>query len=242
MFQEDPMLRLTLYKDRNFRLAIFVQWIGIFSLFGLNFMLPLFLQSVHHMGAAETGQVLIPMGVVAFITMNVSGKMYYSTGPRTLIVAGLAFLGLTTAAWSLTNSTTLIPIVMLIVAGRGLGLGLFSQIVQVVAYNAVPDGQMPRATSLVQVGQRMNSAFSTAILTTVLVVSLSWAGAPAGTSVVAGTAPLDMTIKAFHDAFYLMTLMSIVGIGIAFFIRDPRWEQHRQQSQRSRELIALEAD
>jgi DHA2 family multidrug resistance protein len=188
--QDDPMLRLTLFKDRNFRLAVFVQWIGIFSLFGLNFMLPLFLQSVHQMDPAETGRVLIPMGIVAFITMNLSGKLYYRTGPRTLIIAGLLFLALTTIAWSQTSSNTSIAVLMIIVAGRGLGLGLFSQIVQVVAYNAVPDGQLPRATSLVNVGQRMNSAFATAILTTILIVALAHSGAPAGTSIADGSAPL----------------------------------------------------
>jgi MFS family permease len=174
--------------------------------------------------------------------MNLSGKLYYTTGPRPLIVSGLAFLALTTVAWSLTDANTSIPVVMIIVAGRGLGLGLFAQMVQVVAYNAVPDGQMPRATSLVNVGQRMNSAFATAILTTVLVVSLAHSGAPPGTSVIEGTAPLPDTMMAFRYAFYLMTLMSIVGIVIAFFIRDPRWEEQRRVGQRSAEKVLVEAE
>jgi len=71
------MLRLRLFADPNFRLSIWVQWIGIFSLFGLNFLIPLFLQTVRGMDAAQAGQVLIPMGIVAFITMNVGGKLYY---------------------------------------------------------------------------------------------------------------------------------------------------------------------
>ncbi len=238
----DPMLQLRLYADRNFKLSVIVQWIGIFSLFGLNFMLPIFLQSVYGMGAAETGRVLIPMGIVAFITMNLSGKLYYTTGPRPLIVSGLFFLALTTVAWSLTDTNTSIPVIMIIVAGRGLGLGLFAQMVQVVAYNAVPDGQMPRATSLVNVGQRMTSAFATAILTTVLVVSLAHSGAPAGTSVIEGTAPLPNMITAFHYAFYLMTVMSLVGVVIAFFIHDPRWEEARREGKRSAEKVLVEAD
>jgi DHA2 family multidrug resistance protein len=240
---EDPMLRLTLFNDRNFRLAAFVQWIGIFSLFGLNFILPLFLQSVRGMDAAETGRVLIPMGIVAFITMNVAGKLYYRTGPRPLIISGLLCLALTTAAWSQVHADTSALLIMIVVAGRGLGLGLFSQIVQVVAYNTVPDGQLSRATSLVNVGQRMNSAFSTAILTTVLVVALAHTGAPAGSSIVDGTAPISNMLESFQVAFLIMTAMSLVGVVIAWFIRDPRWEEHRGlESHDAGELLAVEVE
>ena len=73
-----------------FRLAIFVQWIGIFSLFGLNFIMPLFLQRVHGFGAAEAGRILLPMGVVAFITMNVAGQLYYRLGPRPIVMTGIS--------------------------------------------------------------------------------------------------------------------------------------------------------
>jgi DHA2 family multidrug resistance protein len=229
----DPMLRLRLFGDPMFRLAIFIQWIGFFSLFGLNYLSPLFLQRAHGLGAAEAGQVLLPTGIVAFITMNAAGKLYYRAGPRPLIMSGLVVLAVTTAAWSQIDQDTSLVLIMVVVAGRGLGLGLFAQTVQIVAYNAVPDGQLSRATALVNVGQRIDGALATAVLTTVLVVSLQISGSPAGTSISDGTAPVPLMVRAFRDAFLLMTALSVVGLVLAFFVRDRVLEQFRKDPARS---------
>ena len=221
----DPMLRLSLFKDAMFRLAIFVQWVGIFSLFGLNFLVPLFLQRVQGFGAAEAGRILLPMGLVAFISMNAAGQLYYKLGPRPLVMFGMTTLLITTIAWGVVNETTPNWVLMIIVSLRGLGLGMFGQIVQVVAYNAVPKQDLSRATGLVNVGQRIDTAFSTAVLTSILILGMHLAGAPQGTSIAAGTAPVHDMLVAFRYAFYFMTCMCILGLAMAFFLRDKLWEE-----------------
>lgn len=225
----DPLLRIRLFADPMFRLAIGIQWIGFFSLFGLNFLMPLFLQRAHGLGAAEAGQVLLPMGVVAFITMNTAGRQYKRFGPRPLVITGLGVLALTTFLWSRIDENTGIIPIMFVVAGRGLGLGFFGQTVQLVAYNTIAAGEIPRATSLVNVGQRIDGALATAVLTTVLVFSLQWVGAPAGTSISAGTAPVPLMVEAFHYAFLVMTALCVVGMVMAFFLRDRVLEEYRRQ-------------
>jgi len=225
----DPLLRIRLFADPMFRLAIGVQWIGFFSLFGLNFLMPLFLQRAHGLGAAEAGQVLLPMGVVAFITMNIAGRQYKRFGPRPLVIIGLGVLALTTFLWSRIDENTGIIPIMFVVAGRGLGLGFFGQTVQLVAYNTVPPGEIPRATSLVNVGQRIDGALATAVLTTVLVFSLQWVGAPAGTSISAGTAPIPLMVEAFRYAFLVMTALCVVGMVLALFLRDRVLDEYRRE-------------
>lgn len=225
----DPMLQVRLFAIPMFRLAIFVQWIGFFSLFGLNYLMPLFLQRAHGLGAAEAGQVLLPMGVVAFITMNTAGRLYHRLGPRPLVISGLTVLAVTTVAWSRVGADTPVPVIMVIVTGRGLGLGLFSQTVQLVAYNSIPSQQIPRATALVNMGQRINGALSTAILTTVLVIGLQFTDAPAGTSIAAGNAPSGAMVTAFHEAFLVMTVLSLLGLGLALFVRDHVLEAARHE-------------
>ena len=216
----DPMLQLRLFGDRMFRLATVTQWVGFFSLFGLNFLLPLYLQTALGFGAAKTGLVLLPMGAVAFVTMNIAGRSYNRLGPRPLAISGLAVLALTTLLWSrVTPSTGVLPIALL-AGGRGLALGLFAQTVQMVAYNTVPEGQMSRATALMNVGQRINGALSAAILTTVLAISLSLHGAPAGSSVTDGSAPVRFVESAFHEAFLVMTVLAAVGALLAWFLHD----------------------
>lgn len=216
----DPMLRIRLFGDPVFRLALFVQWIGFFSLFGLNFLMPLFLQQARGLGAAEAGEVLLPMGIVAFITMNLAGRGYRRIGPRPLAIGGLVVLAITTLLWARIDEHTGLLFVMVVVALRGLGLGMFGQTVQLVAFNALQPAEIPRATSLVNVCQRIDGALSAAILTTVLGIGLVIAGAPAGASIGEGTSPIPETVRAFHIAFLVMTALSVVGVALAFFLRD----------------------
>ena len=241
----DPMLQVGLFKDKMFALASCTQWIGFFSLFGLNFILPIYLQTAHGWGAAETGLALLPMGVVAFITMNLAGRMYNRVGPRPLAMSGLAVLALTTFLWSVVDEHTSIVAIMVLVGGRGLALGLFSQTVQMVAFNTVPEGQMPRATALVNTGQRLTGALSSAVLVTALTMSLAAHGAPAGSSVTgANQAPLGLMLIAFKDMFLVMTAISFAGFGLAFFLRDRvlnAWQQEQVRGEAAMEA-SLEAE
>jgi predicted MFS family arabinose efflux permease len=212
-----------------FRLAMVVQWIGIFSLFGLNVIIPLYLQRVHELSPSEAGRLLIPMGIVAFITMNIVGKFYNRLGPRPIIMSGLTVMAISTMLWSLTTPGTSNLLILVLVSLRGLGLGMFGQFIQIVAYNTVKQEDMPRATSLVTTGQRLTTAFSTAILSSVLVVGLTLTNAPEGTSIAAGTAPIDDQQTAFRYVFYLMTILSCVGILLASRLRDEAVERQHEK-------------
>src|SRR5262249_38071707 len=149
-----------------------------------------------------------------------AGRLYHRLGPRPLVTAGLIALAVTTWLWSRGDEHTSIAWIMVVVAGRGLGLGMFAQNVPLVAYNTVPQGPMPRATALGNVGQRLMGAASTAVLTTALVIGLHSAGAPAGTSIADGTAPVPLMVTAFQDTFLLMTVVSLAGVLLAYFLRD----------------------
>jgi len=245
--QRDPMLQLRLFVEPMFRLAVCTQLIGFFSLFGLNFVLSLFLQLAHGWGAAQTGVALLPMGIASFVTMNLAGRMYNRVGPRPLAAIGFLVLALTSLLWSFVDEHTgLIPVLFLS-SGRGFALGLFAQTVQMVAYNTVQDGQMPRATALVNVTQRINGGLSAAVLTTVLGLSLHAQGAAAHTSVTSTGLPLGEMIKAFHTTFYLMAGLSLVGFLLSLRLRDRLLEAHKRGMlpggivEAAKELEAVEA-
>lgn len=221
----DPMLRIRLFGVQMFRRSLMIQWLGIFSIFGLNIVVPLYLQRVQGMSPAEAGEVLLPMGFCAFFTMNVAGKFYNRIGPRPIVLTGMSVLALTTVGWSFVDAGTGTLWLVVLVCGRGFAMGMFGQMVQVAAYNAIPPDEISRATSLVNVCQRITTAFATATLTTVLIVGLGLTNAPAGTSIAAGDAPVDAMAQAFQYAFYLMTAITIAGIALALSLRDPVLEE-----------------
>jgi hypothetical protein len=80
--------------------------------------------------------------------------------------------------------------------------------------------------------QRMISSVTTAVLTTILIAAVGWHGAP-GTSIAKGTAPLGVTVSAFHDAFYVMSGVTVVGFILSLFVTDPVLAEHNRRLDRS---------
>ncbi|HWO93601.1 MAG TPA: DHA2 family efflux MFS transporter permease subunit [Dehalococcoidia bacterium] len=231
---DDPLLRVALFREPIFALGMGIQFVMQFSLFGLQFLLPLFLQTAHRLSPAETGLVLLPSGIATFITMNFSGRTYNRFGPRVLAVIGLLILIATTGLFSRTTEHTSILTIGALATLRGAAMGFCMMPVQTALFNTVPQQFVTRATALTNVGFRLYGAVSTAVLTTVLTLSLGWHGAPEGSSITRGTAPLNFMSKAFDDAFLLMTGVTAIALLLALFLRDPVLEAVRRGEEEPR--------
>ena len=227
LHQDDPMLRLQLFSNKMFTLAMLIIFINMFTLFGLQYVLPLFLQQVHGVGAATTGQLLLPGGITAFATMTVAGQYYNRLGPKPLVTSGLLVMIVTTLGLSRIGATTNTLLISGFAALRGVALGLAMPTIQTAGFNCVPEGQTSRAAAMVNGFQRMFSSVTTALLTTILVTSLAWHGGSG--SIAEGTATRGPMVKAFHDAFYAMTAVSVLGLGLAFFARDPVLQARKRE-------------
>jgi hypothetical protein len=106
-------------------------------------------------------------------------------------------------------------------------MGFCMMPVQTAAYNTIPQQDMARATSLVNVMIRLFASMTTAALTTFLIFALGQHGA-AGASITGGTAPISALTAAFDDAFILMSGVTIIGMFLALFLRDPVVEAARK--------------
>ncbi len=216
----DPLLQLRLFANPMFTIAMLLNFVTQFSLFGIQFLLPLFLQRAHGLGAAQTGLILFPSGIFSFIFMNLSGRSYNRLGPRPLALSGLAVLFISTLALSRITATTGLTMIAGLASLRGIAMGLCMMPVQTAAYNTVAQHMMPRATALTNVLFRVYGSASTALLTTTLIFSLSLHGAPAGSSITSGNTPVNYLVNAFQDGFLLMAIVCVAGMGLALFLED----------------------
>jgi EmrB/QacA subfamily drug resistance transporter len=240
--QREPLLQLRLFASPMFALGMVINFVTQFSLFGMQYVLPLMLQQVHQLGAAKTGLLLFPSGIFSFLTMNASGRIYNRVGPRPLAISGLAVLLVTTGWLSRLDAQANLILIATLASLRGLAMGLCMMPVQTAAYNTVPRELMTRATALSNVLFRIFGAGSTAILTTVLLLSLRAQGAPEGSTVTSGTTPLPLLSNAFNASFLAMAVMAAVGIVLSLFLRDQVLENLRgKPASANREGLQLEA-
>jgi len=240
--RRQPLLQVRLFERPMFALAMSINFVTQFSLFGIQFLLPLLLQQARGLGAAATGLMLFPSGITSFIAMNVSGRIYNRVGPKRLALSGLAVLFVTTGLLGRTTEHTSLFAIAFLASLRGIAMGLCMMPVQTAAYNTVPQEEMAHATALSNVLFRIFGSAGTAILTATLVVSLHLQGAPAGATVTSGTAPIHLLENAFDHAFLLMAAVTLVGMALAWFLRDPVLEGLRAPAPMQTERTALAAE
>ncbi len=169
----EPLLDLRLFKNRVFLNASLLGYVSVIALFGAEFLMPLFLQSLRGKSAFETGLILLPMAITAGVSTIISGRLYDRLGPRPLVAFGFAMLIINTWQLSQIQADTSINYIMLLLALRGLAVGTTVQPTFVTALSVVPLNNIPRGSSLTNATRQVVQSIGVAILATVLASSLS---------------------------------------------------------------------
>jgi EmrB/QacA subfamily drug resistance transporter len=165
------LLDLSLFRIRRYGFGNVVALVVSLGEFGLLFVLPLWIQSVHGLNPLETGAIVAFLAVGAIVSGGLARKASALLGPTRVVrlgmileVIGIIWVGLTLGVdrnpWWLT-----VPLVV-----YGLGVGFASaQLTNVVLADVPPikSGQASAVTSTFrQIGTALGSAIIGAILFT----------------------------------------------------------------------------
>jgi EmrB/QacA subfamily drug resistance transporter len=176
-FQAEPLVPLSLFRNRNFSL---MNWIGTamsFAMQGIFLPLTIYTQSVLGMTPLVSGLTFAPMSIASGILSPFAGRLVDRIGGKYLLMAGLAIFGAGIAimtAIATVNSTIFTFMPPLIVTGIGMGL-IFAPMITMAMRDIKP--QMAGAASGVlnttrQVGMAVGAAVVGAVLQNRLAASL----------------------------------------------------------------------
>ncbi|MEV6975085.1 MFS transporter [Kitasatospora sp. NPDC093806] len=188
--RRDPMLDLGLLADRTFRWSVLAATLVSVVLFGAFFVLPLYFQSVLGADAFGTGLRLMPMMLGLMVAARLSDKLVARTGPRPVIVLGLALLA---AALLLGSRTEVsdgygLAAVWLVLLGVGMGMSLITA--QASALLTLPPARAGVGSGLMQTFRQVGGAIGVAVFGSLLAGSyrgaLETGGLPAGAADRAG--------------------------------------------------------
>jgi MFS family permease len=135
--------------------------------------LPLYLQILRGETAFQAGLLLLPMAATAAIVSPISGRLSDRIGPRILIVIGFLLIAFNTYQLAHIELDTSFLLIILIVALRGIAVGLIIQNSQVAALLDVPIRRINRATPLVQATRQTMQSIGVAVLATILTSALT---------------------------------------------------------------------
>ncbi|RKT82887.1 drug resistance transporter, EmrB/QacA subfamily [Saccharopolyspora antimicrobica] len=211
-----PMLDLRLLADRMFGTGNLLLLCQTGSMFGILFLLPLFLQNLRGVSPMGAGLVLMPQAVAMLLTTQVVSRVYGRIGPKRLILAGFAVQVAICAGLQLQGLTTSLGYLVGLLVVQGVAMGLLMTPLQTATFAGVSGPKMGQASSLFNVSRQVATALGTAIVATVLVV-LTERGQ---STMDPGTSLAEVQLGAYHGAFLVSAAFAVLGILLALRVRD----------------------
>ena len=176
-----------------------------FGMFGLSFLLAIYVQQVLRYSALRAAVVLLPISILLFFAERF-GRLAGLAGTRLLIVAGAA-IGAAAIGWLATGPQPL-PFWSRIIAGTaafGLGISLAVSAITHVAVAGVPDNCAGAASGLNHAVVRVAGLVAVALLGAL--------AAPGASDAI--------TAEGFRRAMLVCAaVVAVIGIAGAMFVRD----------------------
>lgn len=164
---KEPMTNLRLFANGNFLNAALVGYVATIALFGAEFLMPIYLQAFRGRTALEAGYILLGVALTSGIATPLAGRLYDKFGPRMNLIVGFSILCVNTWQLSKIQGDTPISTVFLLLAMRGLAVGLTLQTSFVAALSSVPLNLLPRGSSLLNSTRFVVQAIAVAALASV---------------------------------------------------------------------------
>ncbi len=221
----EPMLDLRLFAIRSFVSADAAIGVAMAAMMGGLFLIPIFLQGPDGQSALDTGLVTFAQAIGILAGMPLAALLHARVGSRTLVVAGLALVLL--SSWLFTGITTEVTLmeVRLWMVLRGFGMALVFVAGQLALFGDVPHERTARASSVFNVSRQVAASLGVTLSATVLSGSLA-AAAPIA-SVASPDPALRMAaqVASFQDAFWVPVLLAGLGLAIALLLPGRRATQ-----------------
>lgn len=229
---EEPLLNLKIFRYPEYTYSIMLNCIITISLYSGTYLTPLFLQSIQHASALETGLILLPASLAMAICMPITGKLYDRIGPIWLIVAGVLFIGIGT--WKMANLSVDISqgYIMFWMTIRNIGISLSMMPATNLGMSIVPPSLSGHASSISNWTRQGLGSFSiglyTSMLTTRLVTHTSELSSQTGMNQV--NIQQEAFTLSINDVYLVATIIVLGCIPIVFMFRKKMSKSNDAQS------------
>ncbi|MEU2153835.1 MDR family MFS transporter [Streptomyces sp. NPDC019396] len=164
-----PIIDLRLFSTRWFRtLAALMAVYGAFF-FGAVYLFPLYFQEARGHSTLQAGLDVAPNGIGLLLMLFLGGTLADKLGPRPAMLAGLGTLALGTLVYTQLPADPPVWLLWIALAVRGAGVGLcVGPLMAAVFQGGLPKASIPRATTSINILQRVGGSFGTALFAVVL--------------------------------------------------------------------------
>ncbi|GAB7015799.1 MFS transporter [Methanogenium cariaci] len=216
----DPILELSLFKNRNFLLTNLVLSLVFFSYSGINYLLPFYLEYVQGFDTSSAGLILTSLSFAMMIAGILAGAIFNKTGGKILCI--VAAVALATGYFLMTKLgvDTTLGFVVACLLTIGFGLGLMVTPISNMIMNSVSRNHQGMVSSLTSLERFAPMTIGIALFNLVFVQGMTTIAAHRG---VTQDAPINIKMSVlssgFDLAFFVAFIFGIIILILTFIVR-----------------------
>jgi DHA2 family multidrug resistance protein len=165
MTDRHPIVNLRLFAHRNFRIGTIVLILGYAGFFGINLLLPQWLQTQMGYTATWAGLAVAPIGVLPVLMSPFIGKFAHKFDLR--LLAGLAFLAIGMSCFMRAGFTNQVDFqhVAAVQMFMGIGVALFFMPTLSILLSDLPPNQIADGSGLATFLRTLGGSFAASLTT-----------------------------------------------------------------------------
>ncbi|MDL4841204.1 DHA2 family efflux MFS transporter permease subunit [Aquibacillus rhizosphaerae] len=209
-----PMLEFRVFTYSIFPLAVAVGMIVFMGLIGVETIIPLYMQDMRDFTAFEAGIALLPGAVITGIMAPITGRIFDKVGARWLAIVGMSIIMVSSFAFTRLDTETSFTFITVMYGVRMFGLSMVMMPIATAGLNQLPKRLIAHGAAMDNTMRQIAASIGTAILVTVMT----------NTAATAEQRP-EISYPEIHGAnvaFIVVSLLSLVGLVISFFIKNSR--------------------
>lgn len=170
---DNALLDVKLFKQKIMAFSSMTTFFLATAFFGAMILMPLYYQVVRGLSALDAGLLIAPQGLGAAMMMPVAGKITDKYGAGRIVPFGAIAIGAGFLALTQLSDTTAYWELCVALFVMGLGMGSTMMPAMSAAFGTMKHAQVPRATSALNVIQRVGGSIGVATLSVILTRQLT---------------------------------------------------------------------
>jgi EmrB/QacA subfamily drug resistance transporter len=218
LHKENPLLDLSVFKDKTFTMTLIINSILSIVLYSGMILLPIYLQSVRGFSTKESGLLMLPGSIVMGLMGVITGKLYDRFGIKPLAIIGVVIMAAVTFLMSFFDLNTTYFMVLTLYTLRSVGMAFVVMPISPAGLINLPPDKITHGTAvqntLKQVAGSAGTAMIVATMTTAKNGYLDTA-ASYGKDI-----QLMASIHGIQRSFMVATVITLVSLILTMFLKN----------------------
>ncbi|WP_079475183.1 MFS transporter [Marinococcus halophilus] len=164
---DDPFIRPSLLKNKYYTVTILTSFLGVCSMFGLLFIIPLMTRELYELSTTQIGLVIFPGAILAGFLGRAGGDLADRHGPKVVVIAALAFIAFGTVLLSGFAGVSAVAVSVVLVIAY-IGFPLIQSSTANILSSVLEENETGVGIGMFNLMNFMAGAFSSAIFGAVL--------------------------------------------------------------------------